>query len=251
MAKNEQCAILTPAYGRIRPKTEDALRTLQDRGYVVRILRGSSQIDLARSTLATRAMRDGFRETLWIDADTRFDPDDVDRLRDNDEPFIAGLYSRKGKKEFAAQFLDSMTGVTFGPAGGVIEMQYVGMGFTYVRSDVYAELARGLPVCKGGYDGETVIPFFIPMLAQEQDGSSVYLSEDFSFSLRARNAGFPPHADTRIKIGHTGGDKDWEWEDMLATKSVDALYLGDHKPPQALKQPFAANGAAKELASVS
>ena len=75
------CVVLMPVGSHIEPQTENALRELERRGYPVWRSFGCSAIDFARSRLATQALSEGFAETLWIDADIVFDPDEVDRLR--------------------------------------------------------------------------------------------------------------------------------------------------------------------------
>lgn len=219
---NGRCAVLVPVAASVEPETEGALHALASRGYPVRMLRGSSQVDLARSTLATRALRDGFTETMWIDADTVFDPDDVDKLRAHNQPLTAGLYMRKGPKEFAGKFKTPRA--VFGAGGGLLEMAYCGMGFTHVRSDVYHRIGRTLPVCKGGYDGETVVPYFLPMLSEEEDGLT-YLSEDYSFCHRASEAGFAVLADTTIRLGHVGRYT-YTWDEFAPRQKFDRLELG-------------------------
>ena len=93
---------------------------------------------MARNDLADKALDGGFEETFWIDADVEFRPDDVDKIRAHGLPFIAGLYPKKGRQEFACRFWPTNEEVVFGIGGGLRSMQYVGMGFTYVR-------ARGVP----------------------------------------------------------------------------------------------------------
>jgi hypothetical protein len=167
-------------------------------------------------------LRDGFKETLWIDADTSFSPDDVERIRKLNRPFVAGLYVAKGPKQLVGKFMPDAGKVTLGIGGGLIEMDYVGMGFTYVRTEVYRKMAESLPECDGGYGGKTVIPFFIPMLAQGPQ-RQCYLSEDYSFSIRARAIGYPPFADTRLKIGHISGRKSYTWDDLLPDRIMPSL----------------------------
>jgi hypothetical protein len=48
-------------------------------------------------------MRDGFEETMWIDADVVFDPDDVE-TRAHGLPMVAGLYPKKTANQFACKF---------------------------------------------------------------------------------------------------------------------------------------------------
>ncbi len=81
-------------------------------------------------------------------------------------------------------------------------MVYVGMGFTYVRAEVYD--AMNLEEVEGGYDGKKVKPFFLPVLADEGRGTLCYLAEDLAFCHRAAQAGFQPMADTTIMLGHVG-----------------------------------------------
>lgn len=216
MADNGKCTVLVPVGNYIEPETDNALRILANRGYMVRILRGSSQVDLARSTLATEALMDGFEETLWIDSDMDFDPDDVDRIRAHNRPFVVGLYTQKGPKRFAGMFPAGTGKVTFGKGGGLIPMDYVGMGFTYVQGQVYRAIQERLPEAqrsvRGGYQGKMVTPFFRPMLVPE-NGGMCYLSEDYSFTARAKEAGFAPVADTTIRLGHWGRKK-YTWDDL-------------------------------------
>lgn len=211
-----------PVANVVEPETDAALRVLANRGYMVRYLRGSSQVDLARSTLATRAMRDGFAETFWIDSDTVFDPDDVEKVRAHGLPLTAGLYMRKGPLAFAGKFCSPRA--TFGVGGGLLEMVYVGMGFTHVRADVYRQVGKMIPECDGGYDGETVIPYFLPVLVQEE-GRWTYLSEDYSFCHRARESGFEVMADTTIKLGHVGRYV-YTWDEFARRQTIDVLTLG-------------------------
>jgi hypothetical protein len=224
MTNPSQCAVLVPVCGSMEPETEQALRALADRGYPVRILRGSSQIDLARAMLATGALRDGFAETLWVDADVVFEPDDVERLRSHNRPFTAGLYPKKGPKEFTGKFRRPGQ-ITLGAGGGLLEMQYVGMGFTRIHAAVYEAIKTEFRMrdCGGGYDGQRITPYFLPLLAAE-GADLCYLSEDYSFCARARQAGFPPLADTTIKLGHVGRHI-YTWDGFVAAQAFESLQL--------------------------
>src|SRR5882724_2335161 len=220
MNDNSKCAVLVPVARSIEPETEDGLRILASRGYMVRLLRGSSQVDLARSTLATEALQDGFEETMWIDSDQTFNPDDVDKLRAHDLPFVVGLYVQKGPKRFAGMFPADVGKVKFGKGGGLCPMTDVGFGFTYVRGDVYAAIREGLPeahrTVMGGYQGKMITPYFLPLIAEKKGFGQTYLSEAYSFTDRAKAAGFHPQADTTIRLGHIGR-KEYTWDDLTYT----------------------------------
>ncbi len=213
---NSKCAVLVPVAREIEPETEDGLRILASRGYMVRLLHRSSQVDLARSTLVTEALNDGFSETMWIDSDQTFNPDDVDRLRSHNLPFVVGLYVQKGPKRFAGMFPADTGRVTFGKGGGLVPMSDVGFGFTYVRAEVYRAIQQRLPqehrMVMGGYQGKMITPYFLPLVAAKNSGH-YYLSEDYSFTHRAKEAGFIPMADTTIRVGHIGR-KEYTWDDL-------------------------------------
>jgi predicted O-methyltransferase YrrM len=219
MADNSKCVVLIPVGNILEPETDNSLRILANRGYIVRMLRGSSQVDLARSTMATEALMDGFEETMWVDADIGFEPDDVDRLRSHNLPFCVGLYVQKGPKRFAGMFPADTGKVKFGKGGTLIRMDYVGFGFTYVRAEVYRAIEQALPLGErsvmGGYQGKMVTPYFRPLIAAHKDGPT-YLSEDYSYTLRARESGFVPMADTTIRLEHIGRKK-YTWDDLTYT----------------------------------
>lgn len=220
MNDRKKCAVLVPVYSSAEPETQQLLDVLASRGYAVRTLRNASQVDLARSTLATEALRDGFRETFWIDADQTFDPDDVDRVRALDLPLVCGLYPCKGPKRLAGKLMPDAGRVVFGAGGGLVEIEFGGMGFCHVRAEVYKAMEAGLPRCSGGYSGKDVVPYFIPMLTG--DSPPCYLSEDYSFFARARAVGYPLVCDTRIKVGHVGR-KVYTWDDLLPDNQLESV----------------------------
>jgi len=63
-----QCVILVPVASSIEPGCEEPLRELERRGYPVWRVRGFAAIDQGRNQMVTDALRQGFQETMWIDA---------------------------------------------------------------------------------------------------------------------------------------------------------------------------------------
>lgn len=215
-----RCVVLVPVAKTLEPETEKGLNDLAARGYPVRFLKGGSQVDLVRSAMASRAVLDGFEETMWIDSDVAFQADDVDKLRSHNRPLIAGVYVKKDRDEFAARFPCGQ--LTFGTGGSVVPAAEVGMGFTLVKRVVYEGIARvhGLPACGGGYDPSfPITPYFIPMI---EDGT--YLSEDYSFCRRARAAGFAVTVDTTIRLGHVHRHVR-TWDDLLPRHVYESLQI--------------------------
>ena len=208
----QRCAVLVPYTTQIVPDCENALKELERRGYSVWRVRGYAAIDQGRNQMATDALVQGYEETMWIDADIRFNPDTVDALRSHDEPIVCGIYPQKGRRALACHVLPGTKKLVFGQGGGLHEILYAGTGFLRVRREVYAQLQRQLPlpVCNERF-GRPTIPFFHPMISPVDDGSW-YLAEDYAFCERARQCGYRILADTTIRLWHVG-QYAYSWED--------------------------------------
>ena len=231
-----ECVVLVPVGGSIEPACEAGLLVLEQRGYTVRRVRGFSQIDVGRNQLATDALRDGFQELLWIDADVAFNPDDVEKLRAYELPIVCWIYAKKNRREFACSFLPGTRSIKFGADGGLIEIQYAGFGFVHTRRSVYETIQRqcDLPECNRTF-GLPMIPFFMP-LAVPQGNNHWYLGEDYAFCERARCCGFKIMLDTQIRLWHIGSYS-FGWEDAGADKERFGNYSFQLAPPDSASQP--------------
>jgi len=200
----KDCVILVPCGDTIATACEQSLRVLEQRGYTVRRVRGYAAIDMARNVIASAAIRDGFAETLWIDSDIGFDPDSIEQLRSHNLPIVSGLYAKKGRRQFASNFLPGTQNVLLGAGGGLMEILYAATGFLLVQRQVYLDIQQklNLPDCNAMF-GDAVVPWFQPMIREYQTGHW-YLGEDFAFCERARQAGFDIYADTSIRLWHFG-----------------------------------------------
>jgi len=207
-----RCVVLVPHNGVIHSECEDALKELERRGYTVRRVSGYAAIDQGRNQMVTDALVDGFEETLWIDSDVGFYADDVERLRSHPVPIVSGIYPQKGKRSLASQVLPGTPNITFGEAGGLVEMLYAATGFLLVRREAYLTIQRqlNLPICNERF-GRALLPFFMPLIHKIDDGHW-YLAEDYSFCERARQCGFKIYADTRLRLWHIGTYR-YGWED--------------------------------------
>ncbi len=241
---SRRCAVLVPFQGRIVSQCQTALLELERRGYVVRRVEGFSAIDQARNQIGSDALADGFQETLWIDSDVGFNPDDVEKMRKHGLPITCGIYPKKGKRELAVHILPGTPNFRFGVTGGLHELLYGGAGFLHVRCNVYQLMIEklSLPVCNE-HANRPMWPFFQPMIrmaprkqgdAESRLGESRhidatpprqghwYLAEDYAFCHRARLCGIPIIADTTIRLWHVG-DYSYSWEDA----GIDRQRFGD------------------------
>ena len=206
------CVILVPFLGYIHQECDAALKELERRGYTVRRVGGYSAIDQGRNQMATDALADGFEETLWIDSDISFNPDDIEKLRAHPYPIVIGIYPQKGRRALASHIIPGTPTMTFGQKGGLVEMLYGGTGFMLIRRQAYLTMQERLclPLCNDRF-GQAMIPFFQPLIRRIEDGYW-YLAEDYAFCQRARACGFSIVADTTIRLSHIGTYK-YSWED--------------------------------------
>lgn len=220
---------LVPAATALEPECEVSLQKLRARGIKVRVFRGASAIDQVRSMMAHDALRDGFTELLWVDADIAFEPEDVDMLRAHDKPFVCGIYPKKGPRTLACHVLPGTRELVFGEEGGLVEILYAAGGFTLVKSSVYAAVQETskLPTCNAQF-GSPFVPYYQPLVKDTSEGAW-YLAEDFAFSERARQAGFAVYADTRIRLRHIGRYA-YQWEDAGGEQRRHSRYRFIIKP---------------------
>ncbi|MGW5388297.1 hypothetical protein [Nocardia sp. NPDC003963] len=213
-----RCVVLVPVGSHIEHDCDEALKKLERRGYRVWRRHGSAAIDQARSQMATDALAEGFDELMWIDADTGFEPDAVERLRAHDLPLVSGVCVKKGARALAVHILPGTEKFVLGEGGGLTEVRYTGTGFLHTRREVYEKIAEHeqLPVCNLRF-GKPTVPYFLPMLLPEEGGNHWYLGEDFAFAERARRCGFSVYVDTGFRLDHIG-TYGYTWEDAGSTK---------------------------------
>jgi hypothetical protein len=210
-----ESVVLVPYLHAIEPDCEASLRELERTG--VRVVRfgGSSQIDVARDSLASDALHDGTRSLLFIDADIRFDPRDALRLLARPEPILAGIYVKKNRRALTCEFADGITEVVFGDGApaGFYPLKFAPGGFLRIRAEALRLIidALRLPLCNTRW-GRGVWPFFQPMIIPLGQGQYHYLGEDWAFSQRLHQVGLAPLADTSIRLWHLGAYR-FGWED--------------------------------------
>lgn len=138
-------------------------------------------------------VRDNFRGDylLFIDSDQSFPADAMARLIRWQRPMVGTIIVQRK--------FPHMPCVGYGspeegyckllrwPEGSLLDVDYVGMGFTLIAREVFEKLPDGNPF-------ERIY----------SDYSKSLCSEDVSFCVRVKQAGFPIVVDSSITIGHIG-----------------------------------------------
>lgn len=231
----ERCVIIVPYLGHVEPECERSLSELARLGFTVWREPGSAAIDRKRSQLATRALDQGFQALLWIDSDMLFEPTAVTALLAQPQALVGAICARRAQRAFNCVFEPETRELTLGEGGGLLRVQLLGTGFLLTRRSAFEAIERhfDLPRCAGSPADEPCVPYFLPLVSRRDDGSYVYLGEDYAFCERARRAGLEVYADTRLRIGHLG-KYEYRFEDVaFERRKTETLRLklnGTDKP---------------------
>lgn len=142
----------------------------------------------------------GCSKILMIDSDIRFTPDQITRILSWDYPVVGGIYPRKKMDELAW----SVNGNVEKMENGLWSVDELCTGFMCIRTDLLREMQQAYPetaytIEDSAYAGETGHELFAMGVV---DGRR--LSEDYYFSKRVRDLGYPVIADPFVQLGHIG-----------------------------------------------
>jgi hypothetical protein len=221
-------AVLVPFQDHIRHPTESCLDGVEKIGVPVVRQPGCSEISFCRSQMASDALEQGKEAILFVDSDIEFDPYDALYVLRRPEPIIGGLYTQKywgadGRIKLNATFTRDVTEIDAGKWGHDYPATEVAAGFLRIRADVLRAMIDRLEMPCCTRQGGKVWPFFLPMVAQEDNGEWGYVGEDYAFCRRARSCGFSIVVDTRIRLSHRG-TYPFDWED--ATRPIPTKGAG-------------------------
>jgi hypothetical protein len=146
-------------------------------------------VDRARDWLASVAVEREASHLLFVDSDVVFSPEAVEALLAHARlPIVAGVYPRRN---CSATDFPVRLDIT-GPNGdGLIPVLGAPCGFMLIRADVIDAMSRDARRYHA-----------VPRLFEQRWDGDELLSEDFSFCLAAREAGFPIHAVPGLRLGH-------------------------------------------------
>lgn len=148
---------------------------------------------------------------LWIDSDIDFKDEDALTIcrQAREYGIVAGIYPTRSASQAipASRMLVGRT-YTFGDDPTPQPIQYAAGGFVAVAREVYGALivedAECQQVLHANDKTLRMRPFYLPMIGQNDDGSLIYLSEDWAFSERARRVGYPSYANCAVDLAHAG-----------------------------------------------
>lgn len=164
----------------------------------------------ARSKTATHFLTEtDYDVHVSIDSDIVFDPASVLQIAEqaHEHGIVAGLYVTRagGKLCRPTSIFEADLPITFGTDPTPVPIKWAATGFVATARRVFERLAEDLPLCHRAEPWKFYPfyqPFWIPSDRDPED--MLYLSEDFAFCERARQAGFQTYLNPAIRLLHLG-----------------------------------------------
>lgn len=232
--------VATPMYGgqcfgSYQKSVLDLSRVCSQHGINVQFsfLFNESLITRARNYMADEFLRTEHTHMLFIDSDIDFNPMDVLRLLSLDKPIIGGPYPKKTiaweniydavhlgivKRENAGALADFAGDFVFNPVPGKAqfpvfeptEVLEIGTGFMLIERSVFTKFAETYPQYyytpdhnrSAAFDGTRKIYQFFQ--AEIESKNNRYLSEDYWFCQKAREAGISVWLCPWMNLKHHG-----------------------------------------------
>jgi len=188
-----------------------------------------SLIQRARNLLAQHFLKSEATHMMFIDADIRFNPEQIFPMLEADKEIICGIYPKKEINwttvkmamdanvpndqlkfhtgAFVVNLVDYQTEVTV-PINEPVEIWNGGTGFMLIKREVFENLVGKVPTYLNNVldmtnkeNGETINEFFATSI---EDETNILLSEDYYFCKKAREHGMKVWAAPWVQLAHIG-----------------------------------------------
>jgi hypothetical protein len=184
--------------------------------FLVAVVRGDD-LSRARCTLFGWWLKEREKgnqyDYFWtIDTDMSFEPSCLQRMIDSGKSIIGGSCAFKSEEKAGESVTKLLPGEKIN-ANGLLKVLWLNGAFVFVESDALLRMMDYYPelwyqrVPEDGCDVTESYAFWTFRVHTLETGETILLSEDYSFSEYAREAGFDVWLDTTLKIGHWKGDK--------------------------------------------
>lgn len=173
---------------------------------------GSTLLPMARSQLIALAMElDDWTHIIMADADMGFSVDDLCKLVLADKDYIGAVYPAKG---YPLQTTSSTKEGIYKTEGDLQQCKYIGTGLVCIKRETIEKLYdkyedqlsfTAVDGLKGEQTRYKVVDLFaIITNGGDKDDPDVYLTEDYAFAKRVRDAGMEVWQHTKVNPAHTG-----------------------------------------------
>ena len=174
--------------------------TKQGVEYCTLLFTGNCHVDDARNKLVRDFLATDCTHLMFLDADLRFDSDDVLALIKHDKDVVGAIYPYKEARE--RYVVKPIEGEIIGE-DGLLKVSGIGTGFLKIRRSVIERLME-VSICHvdqmDGLDGAGQIPIIFERIVAD----NVRLGGDLAFCWKWRSLGGEVFADPSISMYHIG-----------------------------------------------
>lgn len=180
---------------------------------------GDADVGRARSIAASNFLREAqdCDVMLTIDSDIWFMPEEaVSLCRKAVEGYdcIGALYMvRSIRERQPAPLIGTDKVINLDGSQEPVEIVYLATGFMAVSRPVVEKVSQSLPLCMQS-TASPFWPMYLQMVIPWEGDEWLYLSEDYAFCHRVREAGYKVWLDPSIRLGHVG-QYEYRLEDLL------------------------------------
>ena len=190
--------LYTCSYGMVTDQTVVSVERLHQTNYRFEwwFQTGDALISRSRSIAAYQFLKKNRAPYLiFLDGDIIFTPQDIEKLLDalnEGKDVVGGLYPVRGGTFLAQRGWNGQ----FHISGNLEEVQFVSTGFLGISRKILEEITKNMPVLNKESWSECY-PVF-------EDGryEDIFISEDWDFCNKARQAGAKVYAHTGIQLQH-------------------------------------------------
>lgn len=167
---------------------------------------GQSDVYIARNTLINQFYHTEHKTLVFIDSDIGFTRQNLIDLIHSPAEFVSGLYPAKGTDPEWVFRDENMRLVPFDqiPSCGLLTAGMLGCGFLKIERGVLDKIVEKKLATPYGVEGNAMpnYQFFNGRVYRDN-----LLSEDYSFSVMAVEAGVRPYVNCSIRLTHDGRSK--------------------------------------------
>lgn len=203
----------------------------------------SSMICSNRDKVITAAIEKDAKYVLLVDTDMVFPADAIQQMKAHQKPVVSALATSKvapfAPNMYRKEEMGEWSPVLKWEDNALIEVDCVGGAFMLVETDVFRNIRPpwySSPPVRWHFMMKEVRRLFEPDCDVDEivkairrthllyEGSPASLGEDYFCSERIRDAGYPIHVDTSMKIGHIGKRTYSYWD--LKAQSDQGVFDG-------------------------
>lgn len=173
---------------------------------VIRVKASGSLLVRERNDLIKDFLKTDCTHMLCVDSDIAWNPIDVKRMIEHDEPFVAALYPARGPDNvflFRAVTEGEDNRIAVSPKG-LLKMEYIPAGFMLLKRDLLEKMIAHFPELYYCPKDENLKYEAGHYLFAVELWEGEFWGEDYTFCRRARQAGFDIWIDPVVRLDHQG-----------------------------------------------